>query len=287
MEITASIVTYFSGPIIDNCLEHLTRSTRRTLEIVVFDNASADNTHQQLAHWSDQIRSIESSENVGFGTGHNRALKEASGRYFLILNPDIELPPGALDALADHLDQHPECGSVSPLLSEDNRAFQGFSFSYPGHRYTGKTFKKLPGQIASLKGACMLVRAEVFRAIGGFDSRYFLYAEDLDLSLEIRKHGYELHCIDDVRVRHIGGYSERSHQLSQVAAKKHLGLLLFYRKHYPWPSRIFLNGRDFAKSALRLLMLCVAHQPKALARREEHRGRLLALRTYLSGQTRL
>jgi GT2 family glycosyltransferase len=287
MEISASIVTYFSGPIINNCLEHLTRSTQRSLEIIVFDNASEDNTQQELAHWRDKIRIIKSPENIGFGAGHNKALQDASGRYFLIQNPDVELPPGALDALAQHLDLHPECGSVSPLLKEDNCDFQCFAKSYPGHRYTGKTFKRLPGQIASLKGACMLVRAEVFRAIGGFDPRYFLYAEDLDLSLEIRKNGYELHCLESLRVRHIGGFSERTYPPSIVAAKKHLGLLLFYRKHYPWPARFFLNSRDFAKSTWRLVTLVGTQKPHGLARKEEHRGRLRAIRTYLSGQTRL
>ena len=132
-----------------------------------------------------------------------------------------------------------------------------------------------------------MVRADIYRAIGGFDPGFFLYAEDLDLSLEIRKHGFELHCLETVQVRHLGGHSERNFQPSHVSAKKHLGLLLFYRKHYPWFSRVFLVGRDVAKSSWRLISLSFARGERASARRAEHRGRLRAVGAYLRGQRRL
>ena len=287
MDITASIVTYNSAPVIGACLEHLVRSTTRPLEIVIVDNVSRDDTLAQLAPWRERVRVQVNAENIGFGCGHNAALAEATGRYFLILNPDIELPPGGLDQLADYLDQHPACGAVSPLLDEGNGSIRGCATMYPGNNYTATAFNLLPGTIAALQGACLLVRADLYRKIGGFDPSFFLYAEDLDLSLVIRKRGYELHCLDTLRVRHLGGHSERSHPPCHVSAKKHLGLLLFYQKHYPWFSRVFLVGRDLAKSSWRLLTLCLARSPHASARRAEHRGRLQAISAYLRGQRRL
>jgi GT2 family glycosyltransferase len=287
MDITASIVTYNSGPVIGVCLEHLVKATTRPLEIVVADNCSVDDTLAQLESWRDRVRIIENTENLGFGRAHNAALKDAKGRYFLILNPDVELPPGALDLLASHLDQHPECGAVSPQLDEGAGNIRGSTFVYPGQRYTGRAFAGLPGRHAVLQGACLLVRAGVYRTIGGFDPGFFLYAEDLDLSLEIRKQRYELHCLETLTVRHLAGHSERSFQPSAVSAKKHLGLLLFYRKHYRRRARVFLVSRDLLKSTSRLLALMFDRSPHAHARREEYCGRLHAIAAYLRGKNQL
>jgi GT2 family glycosyltransferase len=287
MDITASIVTYNSGPVIGVCLEHLVTATSRSLEIAVADNLSHDDTLARLEPWRDRVRVIVNAENLGFGRAHNAGLKDAQGRYFLILNPDVELAPGTLDLLAGYLDEHSECGAVAPLLDEGSGRDPGRTLAYPGQRYAGSLFAKLPGRIAVLQGACLLVRASVYRTIGGFDPRFFLYAEDLDLSLEIRKQGYELHCLESLRVRHIGGHSERALQPRTVSAKKHLGLLLFYRKHYPRRVRIFLIARDCAKSGFRLLPLMLARSPRGIARREEHRGRLHAIAAYFRGINRL
>jgi GT2 family glycosyltransferase len=287
MDITASIVTYNSGPVISACLEHLVRSTTRPLEIVVADNLSRDDTLAQLEPWHDRVRVIVNTENLGFGRAHNAALKEAKGRYFLILNPDIELPPCALDLLVQYLDEHSECGAVAPLLDEGDGRIPGRTLTYPGQRYAGSTFAALPGQIAALQGACLLVRATIYREIGGFDPRFFLYAEDLDLSLAIRKQRYELHCLESLAVRHLGGHSEKSFRPRIVSAKKHLGLLLFYRKHYPRRARAFLIGRDMLKSAFRLLTLLLARSPRGIARREEYRGRLQAIAAYFRSVNRI
>ena len=225
-DITASLVTYNSGTVTETCLEHLVRSTQRTLEIVIWDNASKDDTAARLAAWRDRASIVLSEKNLGFGQGHNAALAAATGRYFLILNPDIELPAGALDQLAAYLDDHPECGAVSPLLAEGSGVC-GFALRYPGDRYAGKSFAGLPGRYAVLQGACLLVRADVYRAINGFSPEFFLYAEDLDISLSIRKKGFSLHCLENLTVPHIGGHSERSFTARHVVANKQLVLMLF------------------------------------------------------------
>ena len=92
--ITASIVTFRSGPVIAACLESLFASTRRSLDVVVFDNASDDDTVARLKPFAGRVRIVAHPVNLGFGQGNNRALSDAAGDYFLLLNPDIELPPG-------------------------------------------------------------------------------------------------------------------------------------------------------------------------------------------------
>jgi len=276
MKITASIVTYQSGPVIASCIEHLHAATARPLDVVVFDNASSDDTVQRLQPFTQKVRVTRSPENLGFGQGHNRALSDASGDYFLILNPDIELPPGGLDRLADFLEAHPECGAVAPVLEESFSAGPaGFSRRYPGQRYAPRRFGRLPGDCAILQGACVLIRAGLYREIGGFDLRYFLYAEDLDLSLEIRKRGFALAYLPDLQVRHLGGHSEKGRPSSSVAKRKYAALVIFYRKHYPFYTNFILLARDGLKFSSRYLALVLCGRARS-EKAADYKGRLQA-----------
>jgi GT2 family glycosyltransferase len=276
-QITASIVTYRSGPVIARCLEHLFASTRRPLEVVVFDNASDDDTLTRLQPFSNRVRLVAHPANLGFGQGHNRALAGAGGDYFLLLNPDIEIPPDGLDRLIRHLEEDASCGAVAPRLDEaSSNDAAGFSRRYPGQRYAPEYFRHLPGEVAFLQGACVLMRAALFRAIGGFDPRYFLYAEDLDLSLEIRQRGWTLAFVSDLVVRHLGGHSEQGRPADLVAERKYAGLLLFYRKHYPARTVAFLLARDLLKFSWRRLVLSLRPGGDGDGRAAEYRGRLRA-----------
>jgi GT2 family glycosyltransferase len=275
--ITASIVTYRSGPVIAACLQNLFASTRRPLDVVVFDNASDDDTRARLQPFAGRVRLIFHPVNLGFGQGHNHALTDAAGDCFLILNPDIEIPPGGLDQLANHLEDHPECGAVAPRLDEaSSNAAAGFSRCYPGQRYAPNSFRRLPGEVAFLQGACLLIRAALFREIGGFDPRYFLYAEDLDLSIEVRKRGWTLAYAAGVVVRHLGGHSEQVRPAASVAARKYAGLTLFYRKHYPPRTVAFLLARDLLRFSWRLLVLSLRPGGDPDGKAAEYRGRLQA-----------
>ena len=275
--ITASIVTHRSGPVIAACLEHLFASTQLALEVVVFDNASDDDTLARLRAFASRVRIVAHPSNLGFGQGHNRALTGAAGDYFLILNPDIELPPGGLDRLIRHLEDHAECGAVAPRLDEaSSNDLAGFSRRYPGQRYAPGSFQHLPGAVAVLQGACVLIRAALYREIGGFDPRYFLYAEDLDLSLEVRKRGWTLAYVADLVVRHFGGHSEQGRPTDTVACRKYAGLLLFYRKHYPSRTVAFLLARDLLKFSSRLLVLSLRPGGDTDGRAADYRGRLRA-----------
>ena len=281
LPITASIVTYRSGPVIASCLEHLFASTERPLHVVVFDNASDDDTLARLQPFASRVRLVAHPVNLGFGQGHNRALTGAGGDYFLILNPDLELPPGGLDRLVRHLEEHAECGAVAPRLDEASANPEaGFSRRYPGQRYAPRSFRRLPGEVAILQGACVLIRAALYREIGGFDPRFFLYAEDLDLSLEIRRRGWTLACVADLAVRHLGGQSEHGRPAELVAERKYAGLLLFYRKHYPARTVAFLLARDLLKFSWRRFVLSLRPGADPAGRAEEYRGRLRAWRRH-------
>jgi GT2 family glycosyltransferase len=93
--------------------------------------------------------------------------------------------------------------------------------------------EKLPGKIAWILGAALVVRRDVYRAAGGFDERFFLYAEDIDFSLSLRKKGWELGFIPEARVVHLEGQSERSAPARDVLERKTRAECIFLQKHYP------------------------------------------------------
>jgi GT2 family glycosyltransferase len=280
--LAVSIVTFRSGQVIGQCLKKLFEATSRPIQIVVFDNASDDDTLAQLRPFGNAVRVIPHRSNVGFGCAHNRVLAQVSSEYFLLLNPDVELPPGGLDRLVGHLEENPGCGAVAPLLANGPHGeLSGFGRSYPGQGRLPRSWRSLPGEIATLQGACVLVRSALLRSLGGFDERFFLYAEDLDLSLQIRRAGYSLACLKTVGARHLGGHSESGRSSLSVAHRKYAALLKFYDKNYPRRAVFWLLARDLLRFTFRWVVHSVFPSRASSEKASEYRGRNQALWEYV------
>lgn len=272
-----SIVTFRSGEVIASCLRNLFGSTRRPLRVVVFDNASDDDTLARLAPFAGTVRLVGHPRNIGFGQGHNCVLAEVDADFLLLLNPDVELPPGGLDRLAEYLDRHPECGAVAPVLADGRDGkLGGYAMAYPGQDFLPRSWCDLPGAIATLQGACLLVRTGLLRRLGGFDRRFFLYAEDVDLSLQIRRAGYTLGCQTSVVARHVGGHSERGRTAQSVARRKYAALLQFYEKNYPRNAINRMLARDLVRFCFRWLVRSLMPGRASGEKASEYRGRLQA-----------
>ena len=105
--------------ILELCLESLEKAPpRRSMETLVVDNASADGTAEMVETRFPWVKLIKSSENLGFSKGNNVAIRQCQGRYIALVNPDVIVFPGCLDALADFLDQNPKVGNVGPRVFE-------------------------------------------------------------------------------------------------------------------------------------------------------------------------
>jgi len=278
-----SIVTYRSAEVIEPCLRNLFGATSRPLEVVVFDNASDDDTLARLAPFADAVRQVRHPRNIGFGQGHNRVLAGVEADFLLLLNPDVELPRGGLDRLVDYLDRHPECGSVAPVLADGpDGKLGGYGMAYPGQNLLPRSWRDLPGKIAMLQGACMLVRTGLLRQLGGFDQRFFLYAEDVDLSLRIRRAGYTLGCESSVVARHMGGHSERGRSAQSVARRKYAALLQFYDKNYPRNAVNRMLTRDLLRFCFRWLVRSMMPGKASGEKASEYLGRLEAWADFTS-----
>jgi GT2 family glycosyltransferase len=252
MDVSVVIVTYNSAAQIAACVESVLQQAGVALEVIVVDNASRDDTLGQLRKFS-RVRVIPSGENLGFGRGNNLGFAAGSGRYVYLLNPDARLVgTGALAELCRVMDAHPPWGMAGTLVrSADGRHESPPATEYPGQRRVHQDFSTLPGRIAWILGASMIIRRELYAQLGGFDPDFFLYSEETDFCLRLRKAGHEIGLISDVAVEHIGGASEDRRDPYEVAARKLRGLILFRQKHYPAQDCVSLAKRDLRRARWR------------------------------------
>lgn len=182
---TSVSVTYNSAEIIGAAL----RALPEGVAAVVVDNASRDSIEAAVREARPDARLVRMERNLGFGAANNRGASEAATEFLLILNPDLRLRDGALAGLAAALDARADLAAVAPDLFR---------------RHDGETG---PVETHMLSGACMAVRRAAFEAVGGFDENIFLYFEDDDLSLRLRKAGWKIAEVPGLAVDHDGGSS--------------------------------------------------------------------------------
>lgn len=234
IDLSIIIVTYNSADLIGPCLDSVLEPSGIPLEIFVVDNASADGTAGAIRQRLPAVTLIESGTNRGFGAANNQVLPQCGGRYILFLNPDTLIRPGALAAMVAFMDSHRHIGLAGPrLVYPDGTPQESVSYRYLGQKYAPELFKGLQGDIAWVMGASMIARAGVIRQVGGFDERFFLYGEEEDLCLRIRRAGCGIGFIDAAVVVHVGGHSEKASPSYDVWRRKFLAEYVFYRKHYP------------------------------------------------------
>ena len=235
--VSVLIVNYNSGNYAKACIESLFNQNNITLEIIVVDNASADDSVKVLsASFGKKITLIESKHNLGFGRANNLAASLAKGDLLLLLNPDTEIQdPLAMNKMVDFLIENPKLGMVGPKIYEPRKnKYVTPRFTYPQSKKLKfrDQLENLPGKIAWLLGACLLLKHEVYQAIAGFDADYFLYGEDADIGLRIRQHGCEIGYCDTVKIMHVSGASEIGADSLDKWLRKKRGVFLFYTKHY-------------------------------------------------------
>ncbi|HHQ4580576.1 TPA: glycosyltransferase family 2 protein [Aeromonas hydrophila] len=175
---------------------------------------------------------IFAQSNPGFGAGHNQALQNDS-KYHLILNPDLEVAPDALKNALDFMEQHPECGLLTPFATWEDGQEQRLCKRYPtvfdlllrgfAPAFVKKLFQmrlakyEMADQLNNhdvlwdppiVSGCFMLFRTDVLLQLGGFDPRFFLYFEDFDISLRAGKIS-RIAYVPQVKVVHHGGHASR------------------------------------------------------------------------------
>jgi GT2 family glycosyltransferase len=244
-DVSAIVVTHNAAPWIERPLESL-RGTGA--EVIVVDNDSQDDTLRIVRERFPEVRILE-QENLGFGAGNNAGMRAASGRYFLLLNPDAWLAEGAFEELLAFADEHPEAGVVGPrLLNPDGslqRSVRGYPTPWrlateyfflrklaPGSRAVNALFgagfdHESVREAEYLFGACLLVRREAVDSIGGFDEDFFLMSEEVDWCYRFHQAGWKVLFFPGAEVFHVVGASLNPARFTSIVR----GHLQFLRKH--------------------------------------------------------
>ena len=232
-DISIIIVSFNTADLTVACLESVLASKQVVTEVFVVDNASKDGSASVVREKFPAVHLIANMDNRGFGAANNQALRECTGKYVVFLNPDTTVESYTLKTMIAFMDCHPEIGLAGPMvLNPDGSRQDSVSLRYPGHRYGAADLGALPGDIACVLGACQIASRKLLQEIGGFDEDFFLYGEDQDLCLRIRKRGLGIGFIPDAVIMHHGGKSERETPPAEVVRKKIRAEYLFYRKHY-------------------------------------------------------
>ncbi len=265
MRLSVIIVSYNVRHFLDLCLHSVQQAAGgQEAEIIVVDNASADDSVAWVeAHFPD-VKIIANKTNTGFSRANNQGVEIATGKYVLFLNPDTVMPEDFFSKTLEYLDAHPEAGALGPRLIDGKGAFapdakKGFpTFAIAFFKTTGlhRLFPKSTlfngyyapqvgewetAPVEVLSGCCMLVRRQVIDAVGGaFDERFFMYCEDVDLSYRIVEGGWQNIYFPPATLVHYKGESTRKATISYIRVFNE-ALAAFVRKHYSRRSaRIFV-----------------------------------------------
>lgn len=226
-------------------LERFAQEVAKTIPMLVVDNASTDGSADACAAWGIDVLRLPA--NLGYGTAVNRGVA-ALGRHVmhvLVLNPDVLLDLQTVSALRQRLEERPEIGVVAPRLRNLDGTEQLAARPFPtignqlirrvGHgtiNARSDGWRQHPDWVL---GAALMVRRRDFVAIGGFDERFFLYCEDVDLCWRYRQAGFLVEQLEGVWADH--EYERSSAHLAHVAdpaVRHHWRSMVKLARKYPW-----------------------------------------------------
>ena len=234
----AVVVNWNAGGLLLACARTLVESG--AAEIVVVDNGSTDDSVARLEAASlPRVRVVLTGANLGYGAGINRGVAVAGPGHVLVCNPDLLLDPGCVDALVGRLEAEPDLGIVAPRLRNPDGSTYVSGRPFPsvrdalGHAFVGLVWQGNPwsgrylqtwwdrGEAADVdwaSGALLLVRRATFEELGGFDERFFMFMEDVDLCWRARQSGWRVAVEPAAGAVHVVGASRAARPYRMVVA---------------------------------------------------------------------
>lgn len=245
-------------------------------EIIVADNGSTDESLQLLAERFPDIRVLAFDRNYGFAEGYNKAIAQIECNYCLLLNSDVRVEKGWLKPMLDYMDNHPEAAACQPKIrcewSPDMLEYAGACGGYIGRlgfpfcrgRILG-TVEHDNGQydnIATLAwatGAALFIRRDIYLEVGGLDARFFAHQEEIDLCWRLRSRGYNIVCIPESIVYHVGGGTLPKESPRKAYLNFRNNLLLLYKNLPEKKFRTVMFWRRLLDMAAALHFLAGGH----------------------------
>jgi GT2 family glycosyltransferase len=270
VSVSAIVVSYETRDDLAACLASLAAHGGPDVETVVVDNASADGSAEMVARDFPAVRLVRSARNEGFGAACNRGAAVAGAPYLLFLNPDAEVTPGAVPALARALDTHPDVAIVGPrTLNQDGTAQVSFGpaltplAEWRQRRLVRAVARREPDALRIaherslvahspdwVSGSCLMIRRRAFDAVAGFDEGFFLYEEDVDLCVRVRARGGLVRFEPAATVVHRLGRS-MARLPDRARAEYDRSHLRYYQKHNGVLATLVLRVAISIRSLLR------------------------------------
>jgi GT2 family glycosyltransferase len=250
------LVAWNASAVIERCLQSLDVDRH---EVIVVDNASADGTADRVALTHPRVQLVRATTNLGFAGGVNAGLRLCRGEFVLLLNCDVTASPGAIDYLLYALRSRPDSAAAGGLLlGETGEPQHGFHVRrfpalatwavelwlvdhvWPGNpvtrRYEARDLTSgatVPTEVDQPAAACLMVRRDVLRALGGLDERFHpAWFEDVDLCRRIRNAGWSILFVPAARFSHAGGVAARRLGLAAFSRIWYRNLQRYVRKHH-------------------------------------------------------
>jgi N-acetylglucosaminyl-diphospho-decaprenol L-rhamnosyltransferase len=259
-ELAVVIVTYSPGETLDRCLDTLAKATARPVRVILADNGSTDGAPERAAAERDNVELLRTGGNLGYGTAANLGVAEldSSFGWVVVANPDLEWGDGALDTMLEAAQRWPRGGAFGPLIKEVGGEVYPSARLVPslgrgiGHAVVGRVWRGNPWTKAYkqaykqsdtavgervagwLSGSCLLMRRAAFEAVNGFDQRYFMYFEDVDLGDRLARAGWQNVYVPTAEVVHIQGHSTARSSDAMLAAH-HDSAYRFIADRHPGP----------------------------------------------------
>lgn len=278
---------------IDASLDALMKQTYPNYEVIVYDNGSNDGTVEHVGNHYPQVKIVSSKENLGFGGANNEAARISNGKYIAFLNCDAYVAADWLEPIVELLESYATIGSVgAELRCTENPEIilsHGTSIHLSGVSYARDRGKRAcpsdPIEVGGISGGAFVMNRELFIKTGGFESMFFLYYEDTDLSIRIRLLGKRCMVITSARVYHncesrFGNrkvfYLERNRYLSLFSLMSPAMLLLMFPSMLVFEliswAYCLLNGKGAIESKVNAWRAIYQHREWIKTRRKEHSG---------------
>ena len=267
-------VTYSPGWHLDRFLGSLSLATERPVQVVLADNGSTDGAPQQAVTRYPNVELFETGANLGYGGAINAAVARlADSEFVIVANPDLQWGPGSIDALLAAAERWPTAAALGPLIRDPDGSVYPSARQLPSlirggmHAVVGPVWGNNPWSrayrqerlapseraVGWLSGACLLVRRAAFDEIRGFDERYFMYMEDVDLGDRFGRAGWLNVYVPDAEVLHAKGHATGRDPAANLAAHHRSTYTYLADRHTGWwraPLRATMRAALAARSTL-------------------------------------
>ena len=257
MDLSVVILNFNTCDLLRDSIKSIFESTHNIdFEVIVVDNASVDNSCEMVKTEFPNVKLIENKKNTGFSHGNNLGIKETSGEYICLLNPDTVVKENTFEYLIKFMKENPECGISGPKIYFGDgsiqfsfRSFPSFSTAlfnrastltklFPKNPFSDaylmtSTDRDQPGEVDWLSGSCMVVNKKAIDEVGLLDENFFMYAEDVDWCYRMKQKGWKNFYCPSGTIIHYTEQSSKQYPIKSLY-ERHRSMYYFYKKHYSY-----------------------------------------------------